>query len=409
MSPAVLVSQHRGVPSTVREGVAREPMSRAAQVPPPVNPAMNKHKILFLAAHPLGTDRLAFDQEAHAIQIEVERSGHRDCFELVTRWAVEPLDLLRELRKLRPTVVHFSGHGCPAVPRGRCADQASHRDVVEHGHERDELQGGLLFQGPDGRAQRVSTEALRDTFSAAGSSVQVVVLSACYSAVQAEALRTHVDCVVGIGSAIRDDVARSFAIGFYGGLGERESVAAAFRQGCAAIRLRGLPHAERPQLAIRDGVDAEQLVLAADLPVHSPEAQPRQRVGQWSMNRVAARGLVQQHPHDHREAVEQRERTARVVDRISQAWAVGAAVGPNDHDDSPAGATIVGFVAGTVLRIGVLGASIHGFLREATAAARSRHTICRSAASGPAGVGRKPAECPGCGTIAAVASIARRI
>jgi hypothetical protein len=27
----------------------------------------------------------------------------------VTRWAAEPLDLLRELRKLKPTVVHFSG------------------------------------------------------------------------------------------------------------------------------------------------------------------------------------------------------------------------------------------------------------------------------------------------------------
>jgi hypothetical protein len=70
-----------------------------------------KHKILFLAANPLGTDRLALDREARAIQVELERSGFRDRFELVTRWAAEPLDLLRELRKLKPTVVHFSGHG----------------------------------------------------------------------------------------------------------------------------------------------------------------------------------------------------------------------------------------------------------------------------------------------------------
>ncbi|TMQ05534.1 MAG: tyrosine-protein phosphatase [Deltaproteobacteria bacterium] len=72
---------------------------------------MPKHTILFLAANPLGTDRLALDEEARAIPEELERSGHRDQFELVTRWAARPFDLLRELRKLKPTVVHCSAHG----------------------------------------------------------------------------------------------------------------------------------------------------------------------------------------------------------------------------------------------------------------------------------------------------------
>jgi hypothetical protein len=49
-------------------------------------------------------------------------------------------------------------------------------------------------------------------------------------------------------------------------LGERESIAAAYAQGCAAIGLECLPAADRPQLAVRDGVDAEQLVLAAEGP-----------------------------------------------------------------------------------------------------------------------------------------------
>jgi len=48
------------------------------------------------------------------IQVELERSATRDRFEFVTRWAAEPLDLLRELRRLRPTVVHFAGHGASA-------------------------------------------------------------------------------------------------------------------------------------------------------------------------------------------------------------------------------------------------------------------------------------------------------
>ena len=97
--------------------------------PPSPRPPMKKHTILFLAANPLGTDRLALDREARAIQVELERSGFRDRFELVTRWAAEPLDLLRELRKLKPTVVHFSGHGGPS-PAGRATVQRRADDVV---------------------------------------------------------------------------------------------------------------------------------------------------------------------------------------------------------------------------------------------------------------------------------------
>jgi hypothetical protein len=90
------------------------------------------------------------------------------------------------------------------------------------------------------------------------------VLSACYSELQAIELLAHVNCIVGMRGSLREDVARSFAIGFYGGLGEGESVKAAYKQGCAAISLEGLSDSDRPQLKVRDGVDAAQLVLTAD-------------------------------------------------------------------------------------------------------------------------------------------------
>jgi hypothetical protein len=185
--------------------------------------------------------------------VELERSGHRARFEFETRWAAEPLDLLRELRRLKPTVVHYSGHGGP---------------------------DGLYFQGPGGLPQLVSQQALEATFGAAGSSVRVVVLNACFTEAHADALLAHVDCVVGTDGPILDGAARSFAIGFYGGLGERESVRNAYRQGCAAISLEsGLPspspHRDlsepapmssagpaRPQLKVRSGVDTSHLVLA---------------------------------------------------------------------------------------------------------------------------------------------------
>jgi hypothetical protein len=223
----------------------------------------NKHVILFLAANPRDTGRLALDREARSIHLELKRTGYRDRFDFVTRWAAEPLDLLRELRELKPTIVHFSGHG--ARPAGT-PDRAQGRDVVDLARAGNEP-GGVMFDGGDGRGQLVTPEAFAQTLDAAGASVRMVVLNACYTAPIAEALLAHVDCVVGVSGAIHDDAARNFAIGFYGGLGEYESIAAAFKQGRAAIHLDGLPDADRPQLLVREGFEATRLILAAAAPV----------------------------------------------------------------------------------------------------------------------------------------------
>jgi WD40 repeat protein len=251
---------------------------RRARGTSPGRPA-KKHVILFLAANPSGTDRLALDREARAIHVELKRSGFRDRFDFQTRWAAEPLDLLRELRELKPTVVHFSGHGGARTDaRSR---SASSRHVVAAAASSPVEPGGIYLQDAAGAAQVVSVQAIAQALDAAGTSVKLVVLNACYTASIAEVLLAHVDCVVGMTGAIHDDAARSFAIGFYGGLGEHESVAAAFAQGKAAINLDGLLDAERPQLKARDGFDATQLVLAAvapsllvDLPCPYPGMRP---------------------------------------------------------------------------------------------------------------------------------------
>jgi hypothetical protein len=209
---------------------------------------------LFLAANPTNTQALALDREARAIQVELERSGYRDRLVFETRWATEPLDLLRELRWIKPAIIHYCGHGSPA---------------------------GLILQSASGEAQLVPAGAIAETLAATAAPVKVIVLNACYSDQLAGELLAHADCVVGMDSAVADHAARSFAIGFYGALGEHEPVATAFRQGCAALRLdefhdmppssrdsRDLASAERakadeitPRLRVRPGVDASRLVL----------------------------------------------------------------------------------------------------------------------------------------------------
>ena len=226
---------------------------------------MKKHTILFLAANPSRTNPRALDEEARSIQVELERSGFRDYFNFVTRWAAQPLDLLRELRKLKPTVVHISSHDGADAAGAHRPSPDPHRDIVgEPGQHGGEPRQGLFFQEVDRRPQLVSTEALAQAFGAAGPSVELVVLNACFSEVQARALLPHVGCVVGTSGAVCDSVARSFAIGFYGSLGERESVDTAYRQGCAAIELEGVRAEDPPQIAVRAGVDARRLVLVTD-------------------------------------------------------------------------------------------------------------------------------------------------
>jgi serine phosphatase RsbU (regulator of sigma subunit) len=206
-----------------------------------------KQTILFLAANPSGADRLALDREAHSIRQELKRSGYRDGFEFVAREAVVPLDLLRELREVKPTVVHFSGLAG---------------------------QSGLLFQAADGRARVVAPRAIADAFGAAGASVRLVVLSACYSDSSADALLAHIDCVVGMGGELHENAAKAFAVGFYGALGECESVAAAYRHANAAISLEGHSESKRPQLRVRHARDAEQMFLRGAPPVDTSSSCP---------------------------------------------------------------------------------------------------------------------------------------
>lgn len=203
---------------------------------------MTANTILFMAANPAGTDARALDLQARAIQAELERAGHRERFAFATRWAAQPLDLLREMVKLKPTVVHFCGGRFPDAP-------AVAREA------------GVYFQAPNGHAQLVPGEALARAFDSVGS-VKLVVLDACYSEHHAESIADHIDCVVGMAGGTVDEAATSFSIGLYGGIGEGESVAAAFKQGCAAIGMTSAGDPGQLRLHVRQGVDAHQLVLA---------------------------------------------------------------------------------------------------------------------------------------------------
>src|SRR5262249_6097179 len=141
---------------------------------------MNKVKVLFLAANPHGTQPLQLDEEIRQITAKVRAAEYRDSLELISRWAVRPDDLLQALLEVQPDIVQFSGHGSSAAELILLDDQ---RDLKPVGQEE-----GLIMLDDQGKPRPVSKEALVHLFRILKDNVRVVVLNACYSQPQAEAL-----------------------------------------------------------------------------------------------------------------------------------------------------------------------------------------------------------------------------
>jgi hypothetical protein len=81
--------------------------------------------------------------------------------------------------------------------------------------------------------------------------IECVLLNACYSQAQAEAIHQHIDYVVGMNQAIEDEAAIKFAIGFYDALFAGRPYEECFKFGCASLDLQKIPEFSTPQLKAR--------------------------------------------------------------------------------------------------------------------------------------------------------------
>lgn len=235
-----------------------------------------KHTILYVAANPLDTERLALDEECAAIEHELRMTSGRDDFDFRSKWAVSVDELMRHLNELQPTILHFSGHGGDGDASSPDRAGAPQHDIT------DAHSTGILLQDGQSR-QYVSDRVLAKLIASATPSTRVVVLNACYGANVADWLRPEVDCVVGMAGAVDDTAARSFAVAFYRALGHRRSIGNAFDQ--AVATLEAMHPGARPVCATRDGLVAERIflpTLAAGAP-RSPESPPQ---GSGRMARV---------------------------------------------------------------------------------------------------------------------------
>jgi hypothetical protein len=187
----------------------------------PKDAAIMSKVILFLAANPLDTNRLRLDEEIREIDEGIRRAKHREQYELKQKWAVRPDDLRRAMLDYTPQLVHFSGHGAG--------------------------EKGIVLENNQGLAQPVSGEALSHLF-ALFPQVECVLLNACYSEIQAQAIAENVPYVVGMSQAVGDRAAITFAMSFYDALGSGQTVDFAYRYACNALELAGIPEHLTPVL-----------------------------------------------------------------------------------------------------------------------------------------------------------------
>lgn len=189
-----------------------------------------KKTILFLAPDPSDTDRLRLGREARKIQEKIQMSSMRELFHLELCFAVKPEDISQAILDVKPSIIHFSGHGSGF--------------------------GDLFFEDETGHSKPVSSEALGQLFALHADHVKCIVLNACYSAVQLETIAEKIDYVIGMKEGIGDDEAIAFAAGFYQALGAGEKVEDAYQHGCVQMQLEGFPGSKtlmlkRKQLSMR--------------------------------------------------------------------------------------------------------------------------------------------------------------
>lgn len=165
--------------------------------------------LLILASNPYGDLRL--DREIRDLTAAIERSKNAEEFAVVNKLAVRPGDLHDIFDRNDPYLVHFCGHGA--------------------GEE------GLIFESDRSGEQLASNQALSGLFNLFGKNATCVLLNACTTGIQANAIGQHVPYVIGTSREILDRAAYFFAVGFYQALGNGQSIEVAFARGCNAIEL----------------------------------------------------------------------------------------------------------------------------------------------------------------------------
>jgi CheY-like chemotaxis protein len=202
-------------------------------------------RILFLSANPAQTDPLELIKECNLINQKIRASAGRELLKLEQRHDISIKWLIEELLNYNPKILHFSGHGSET--------------------------SALIFKNENtGQIEEVPPSALSKLFKVLGKEINLVFLNACYSEKQARAIAEHVDCVIGMSTAISDIAAIEFASTFYSSLGFGRSVEDAFDLALIQLELLSIPENATPKLIVKEDIDPSKIIIKESQPQLSP-------------------------------------------------------------------------------------------------------------------------------------------
>ena len=185
-------------------------------------------RVLVVTANPLGSSPLQLDREVKIIDEALRRSRKRNNFEVEYRLAATPSELRRALLDVEPHVLHFSGHGAGNQGLLFVSDESA----------------GSLYRSPEGEVRTqsdaneiryVPADPLARLLGLCDEHLECVVLNACYSDIQGNAIAAYIPITIGSRDQIADRVAIKFAQGFYDAIGAGRSYEKAFQWGQVAI------------------------------------------------------------------------------------------------------------------------------------------------------------------------------
>jgi hypothetical protein len=196
-------------------------------------------RILILAANPSDTDELALKAEHRLLRNKMRANAIVGNCELCFEWAARLKDLKTRLASYRPHVIHFAGHGSME---------------------------GICLEDDEGKSSPASKEALIELIGSSREHLRLVVLNACFSARQVEAMSQSVDYVVGTKAAVADDTAVQFAAHFYEALAIGGTVREAYYKSQAELSADHKDRIDEYELLVRGGVDETRPLLPPMLP-----------------------------------------------------------------------------------------------------------------------------------------------
>ena len=226
-------------------------------------------RILVVAANPLGSSPLKLDHEVKTIQEALRRSRKRDNFVVEYRLAATPSELRRALLDLEPHVLHFSGHGSGEQGLLFVSDDSA----------------GAIYRSDSGEVRSRSTNSneikfvpaqpLANLLQLCDEHLECVVLNACYSDVQGDAISANIPFTIGMRDLVEDHVAIKFSQGFYDAIGAGKGYENAFKWGKVAIEF-DLANNEASQiLVLRKKSESfpQSIPVPPQIPISPPNLQ----------------------------------------------------------------------------------------------------------------------------------------